>query len=175
MTGMRVIVPVLAVGLALALTGCVPESVRASQSATPSVSESATTAAATPLPTTTSTPTASPTAVANGLPACWTVAVPDVDVTSSQTPEEFAEENPGLIESGAPATCSLFTDGSQQAAADAWIETFIADGWADGGVVADEVYVSRSADGPDGVSVSYLVSVDGGSAGSVSQFQLYQR
>lgn len=112
---------------------------------------------------------------AGGLPECWTVAVPDVVVSSTQTPEEFAEQNPGLIQSGAPATCSLFSEGSHVAAADQWIESFVATGWTGRGVQQDDVYVSRSAESANGLVVSYLVSVDGAGPAPISQFMLYSR
>lgn len=99
--------------------------------------------------------------------------MPGVQVVRSQTPEEFAAENPPLIAAGAPATCSLFAEGSQRTQGDAWIEGFVAQGWVDGGAVQDDVYVSRSAVGPRGETVSYLISVDGSSPSAVSQFQLY--
>lgn len=110
-----------------------------------------------------------------GVPECWTVAVPEVPVSSTQTPEEFEEQNPGLVQSGAPATCSLFSDGSHVAPADEWIESFVAAGWTDGGVQRDDVYVSRSAESANGQVVSYLVSVDAGGPAPISQFMLYSR
>lgn len=160
-----------AVVLAAALTACAPEPGPAS-STTPSGSASA------PVPSATSTtgqPTATPTASADAIPGCWTLAVPDVQVTRSETPEEFTAQNGPLVAAGAPATCSLFSSGSARAAGDAWIETFVSQGWADGGVVDDDVYASRSASGPSGMTVSYLIPVDESSPSAESQFQLYQK
>lgn len=162
-----------AVVLAAALTACAPEPGPAS-STTPSGSASS----ATPAPSATSTagqPTATPTASADAIPGCWTVAVPDVKVTRSETPEEFTAQNGPLVAAGAPATCSLFASGSARAAGDAWIESFVAQGWADGGVVVDDVYASRSASGPNGITVSYLIPVDESSPSAESQFQLYRK
>ncbi len=110
-----------------------------------------------------------------GLPECWTVAAPDVTVSGTQSPQEFQEQNPGLVQSGAPATCSLFSEGSQVAAADEWIDSFVAAGWTDGGVQKDDVYVSRAAESANGLVVSYLVSVEGGGRAPISQFMLYTR
>jgi len=100
--------------------------------------------------------------------------VPDVALSSTQTPEEFDAANPGLVQSGAPSPCSLMATGSHRDAAVAWLDVLVAQGWTADDAIEDDVYVSRLAHSADGRTAGYLVSQPG-SAQPVTQFQLYRR
>lgn len=168
----RVTAVVLAVVVGSMLTACVPEGSRSpSPTTSPGASASTTvspSASAAP-PAVTPTPAVSE---ISGVPDCWQVAVPSVTISGSETPEQFAEQNPGLVESGAPSPCSLFADGSLVREGDEWLDGLVRDGWTDRGRVADDVYTSRSV-ARDGTVAAYLASVEGSTAAPVTQFQLY--
>lgn len=121
-----------------------------------------------------STPEASASAQVGGVPTCWTVAVPDVAISSSQDPEQFAQENPGLVQSGAPSPCSLVAEGSHADIAAAWLDLLLVEGWVADDAIEDDVYISRLAHGPEGWTAGYLVSKPGNSAQPITQFQLFQ-
>lgn len=126
------------------------------------------------MPTSAPEPTVTPSSSPGDVPACWHVLLPELVLSSSQTPEEFARENPGLVQSGAPSPCSLVADGSHPEVAARWLDALIAEGWDADDVIEDDVYVSRLAHGPDGWTAGYLVSQPGTSAEPITQFQLYQ-
>jgi len=167
----RLIIVAAVLALAAMTVGCVPEAERGSSPSAPTTSLMPSSASPTPSVTTEPSPAPS---LADGVPSCWTVDVPEVVITSSQTPDEFATQNPGLVESGAPSPCSLFADGSLVSQGDQWLDGLLAEGWTDRGRVADDVYTSRSVASAEGLVATYLAPVEGTTVAPVTQFQMYQ-
>jgi hypothetical protein len=99
--------------------------------------------------------------------------VPDLAITSSQTPEEFSAANPELVAAGAPSPCSLLVDRSDIEAARAWMDGLVAAGWSAADEVQDDNYISREARGPAALVASFLVSIDPNARTPITQFQLY--